>query len=170
MPVPITVKVIFLWVTFFPSTCLKNQLLSQISSQKPAVCDWPSAPEGTRSRGLGGAKKPSKNPLVFRLVSTTAYSHLHVNGLYGREWWTGAIGVIGCLNSYSWDHYKVKDKKNRVTLVFVFFRLGANQLLWRQTEEICSLTSSIKRSLLLCFSVKGHNRSRETEPWGILGV
>lgn len=35
----------------------------------------------TRPKGLVGAEKTSKKPRVFELVSTTAYSHLRVNGL-----------------------------------------------------------------------------------------
>lgn len=39
----------------------------------------------TRPEGLEGAEENSKQPEVFELVSTTAYSHLHANGLYGHE-------------------------------------------------------------------------------------
>lgn len=55
----------------------------------------------TSPGGLVGAEETSKKPRVFDLVSTTAYSHLYVNGLYGPERWSAPTAVIGSLTRRS---------------------------------------------------------------------
>lgn len=106
MPVPIIVKVTFLCYSIFLrcfssvlNVNFRAKLVQRILHFAFSLRLW--VLWETRPLGLKRAEKTSRKPQVFELVSTTAYSHLHVNGLYGPERWTAPIGVIYFLNSYS---------------------------------------------------------------------
>lgn len=168
LSVVITVNVTFLNESFSSdilnvsvSAKLIQRAMRSAFSLRPWVLQEtkPGGPEGRR-----GAKKASKKPQVLELVSTTAYSHLCVNGLYEAEHQWTPTGANDCLNSCSWDRVTAKYKIIKKThFSLCLFRLGLPQVFQGKLGEICSLTmgSRVNKKKYCCASLqeaKGRNR------------
>lgn len=86
LSVVITVSVTFLNESFSSdilNVSFTAKLIQRTMQSGFSLRPW--VQQETKPEGLRGAKKTSKKPQVFELVSTTAYSHLCVNGFYEPE-------------------------------------------------------------------------------------
>lgn len=120
----------------------------------------------TSPRGLARAEETSKKPQVFDLVSTTADSHLHVNGLYGPERWGAPTAVIGSLTSRGIEESR-KTKRLLETRTLIGACLVPQRVL-RRAVEICRVTRGSWCNKSCCACQRGaEKRSQESEEFGV---
>lgn len=167
MPEPIKVKLTFLFPPLWFSLLLGSNVNSRARFKEFKefhISNWASGWYRSVKISPRGLLKSHK----CLLVSATAYSHLHVNGLYGPERWSAPTTVIGSLRSRS-----IEESRKTKTLLGRHTSIGAclvPQRVVRRAVEICRVAQGSWSNKSRCAGQRAamaEKRSQESEEFGV---